>query len=68
MSLKAFHVVFITLAVALALWLGWWSLGQARDSGEPRWWVLAALCAGGAVALVLYESWFLRKTRGVSSW
>ena len=68
MSLKAFHVVFITLAVALALWLGWWSLGQARGTGEPRWWRLAALSAAGAVGLVAYETWFLRKTRGVSSW
>ena len=54
MSLKAFHVVFITLAVALVLWLGWWSLGQARGSGEGRWWLIAVLCALGAVGLVAY--------------
>ena len=68
MSLKAFHVVFITVAVALALWLGWWSVGQAQGSGEGRWWLLAALSAAAAVALVAYEVWFLRKTRGLSSW
>ena len=68
MSLKAFHVVFITLAVALVLWLGWWSVGEARDTGRMSWWGLAALCAAGAVGLVAYEAWFLRKTRGLSPW
>jgi hypothetical protein len=68
MSLKAFHVVFITLAIALVLWLGWWSVGQARGTGELGWWGLAGLCAAGAVGLVAYEVWFLRKTRGVSAW
>jgi hypothetical protein len=68
MSLKAFHLVFITLAIALVLWLGWWAVGEARLTGEGGWWGLAALCLVAAVGLVVYEAWFLRKTRGVSPW
>lgn len=68
MSLKAFHLVFITLAVALVLWLGWWSVGEARASGEGGWWALAGICLLAAVGLVAYEVWFLRKTRQVSPW
>jgi hypothetical protein len=68
MSLKAFHLLFITLAIALLIWLGWWAIGEARGTGVAGWWGLAALCLLAVVALVLYEVWFLRKTRGVSPW
>lgn len=61
MSLKAFHVIFITAAVLLAGWLGWWALGQRQQ-------LLAAGAFAAAVGLVVYAVWFLRKTRKVSSW
>jgi hypothetical protein len=68
MSLKAFHLVFITLAIALSLWLGWWALGEARGGNGGSWWLLAAGCLLAACGLVGYEVWFLRKTREVSPW
>lgn len=68
MSLKAFHLLFITLATALTLWLGWWAVGEARSTGATGWWLLAAGCLAAALALVIYEVWFLRKTREVSPW
>jgi hypothetical protein len=68
MSLKAFHLLFITLAIALLLWLGWWAVGEAQSTGVTGWWGLVALCVVAVVALVLYEIWFLRKTRHVSPW
>lgn len=73
MSLKAFHVIFIGAAVLLAIWLGAWSLGQRQATllaGQPAgsWLLLACGSFVAAVALVIYEAWFLRKTRGVSPW
>jgi hypothetical protein len=68
MSLKAFHLVFITLAIALVLWLGWWALGAARAGAGGGWWLLAGGCLLSAGGLVAYEVWFLRKTREVSPW
>ena len=59
MSLKAFHVIFISAAVLLAVWLGVWAVGQQRH-------LLALGSFAAAVALVGYEAWFLRKTRQVS--
>ena len=55
MSLRAFHVLFITASVLLALGLGWWCL-PAHPLG-------AGVALVVAVALVAYETWFLRKTR-----
>jgi len=57
MSLRAFHVLFISASVLLALGLAWWCL-PARPAG-------AAAAAAVAVALVVYETWFLRKTRSL---
>ena len=59
MSLKAFHIVFVSLATLLALWLAAWAAGN----GAPA---LAAGAAVAAVGLVVYGIWFLKKMKGVS--
>ena len=68
MSLKAFHVIFISAAILLAVWLGVWSWGQRQATGSAGWLGLTAGAFAAAVGLVVYEAWFLRKTRKVSSW
>ena len=55
MSLAAFHVVFISASILLALGLAWWCL-PAQPVG-------AAAAVVFAFALVAYETWFLRKMR-----
>jgi hypothetical protein len=68
MSLKAFHLVFITLAGALAFGCGAWGLVNYFSAGG-QWSDLAfglgAVAAG--VGLVLYERYFLRKLKHVSN-
>lgn len=66
MSLKAFHIVFVTVCVILALGFGGWAIQQWTQRHE-----LASLIAGigsllGAAAMVVYGRWFLRKLQGVS--
>ena len=68
MSLKAFHVIFITAAVLLAVWLGLWSVDQRQATGVGGWLALAVGSFVVAAGLVAYEVWFLRKTRQVSPW
>ena len=55
MSLRAFHVLFISASVLMLLWLGRWCL--------PAHVVGACASFAVAAALVVYEIWFLRKTR-----
>jgi thiol:disulfide interchange protein len=63
MSLRAFHLLFISLSVLLAAFFAAWSLGQYRAE-ERLVYVMAAMgsfaCAGG---LVWYGMSFQRKTR-----
>lgn len=58
MSLRAFHVLFISASVLLALGLGAWCLPDHPGA--------AAASLVVALALVAYETWFLRKTRSMS--
>jgi hypothetical protein len=58
MSLRAFHVLFISASVVLAVCLGAWCL-----PAHPAW---AATAFVAGFALVTYETWFLRKTRRLS--
>jgi hypothetical protein len=63
MNLRVIHAVLIVLSAALAALFGVWCLTQyGRDGGAAS--LLAALTAFIASAgLVVYDSWFLRKTR-----
>jgi len=67
MSLKAFHLVFITAAIVLAFGCGvWWVKEFASPEGRVMdlGFGLGAVVAG--VALIAYELYFLKKLRKVS--
>lgn len=65
MSLKNFHVLFISLCVLLALFCAVWAFGVYRSDGSPAW---AAASVGTLLigaALVQYERTFLRRCRAL---
>jgi hypothetical protein len=67
MSLKAFHLVFITAAIALALLCGVWAFQDyaGADGGKADLWSgVAALAV--SVGLLCYERYFLKRTKNVS--
>ena len=64
MSLKAFHLVFITAATALAFGCGVWALKNyfsAAGRGSDLVFGLGSFAAG--VGLILYERYFLKKLK-----
>ena len=63
MNLRWFHALLILLSAALAALFGIWCLARyGRQDGMGT--LLAALGAFAmSVGLVVYDSWFLRKTR-----
>jgi hypothetical protein len=66
MSLKAFHLIFITAASLLAFGFGWWMLRAYADSGmkADQIYGVSSLCVG--VALLVYEVIFIKKLKNVS--
>jgi hypothetical protein len=65
MSLKSFHVLFITASVLLALALAAWCFGMGDPSGAPRTTAGGAAAVVGGLVLAGYEAWFVRKARGL---
>jgi len=65
MNLRVVHAVLIFLSAALAVLFGVWCLAQyGHEGGIAR--LLAAVAAFAvSLGLLLYDSWFLRKTRSL---
>lgn len=66
MSLKAFHLIFITAASLLAFGLGWWMLRAYADSGMKADQAYGVTSIIIGVALVVYEIIFIKKLKNVS--
>jgi hypothetical protein len=59
MSLKAFHVLFITISILLCAGCAVWSF--ANEAMPAFGWSSAVL----AIGLVIYEIYFLRKAKRI---
>lgn len=66
MSLKAFHVLFITASVTLAFWFGWYELDSYTTTKAPMdVWLGIGSCITGFV-LIAYGIYFLKKLKNIS--
>ena len=63
MNLRWVHAVLILLSAALAVLFGVWCLGQYGRGGGITSLVAASAAFAVSLGLVVYDSWFLRKTR-----
>ena len=63
MNLRTVHALLILLSAALAVLFGVWCLRQyGRQDGVASL-VAAVVAFAVSIGLVVYDSWFLRKTR-----
>jgi hypothetical protein len=63
MSLKAFHVLFVTISVLITLGFGIWSLQQYGATGSSGSLALGIASFVVSVALVVYGVAFLKKLK-----
>jgi hypothetical protein len=63
MSLKAFHVFFITMAVVLCMVFGAWCINSDYTHGRAGYTITGYASFGLGVLLVLYEIVFLKKLK-----
>lgn len=63
MSLKFFHILFITVSTLMCLFVGLWALDAWRGDGSAGWLALAAGAFAGGGGLVVYGSRFMQKFR-----
>jgi hypothetical protein len=64
MSLKTFHLVFITASIILAFGCGvWWTMSFFKGESGLASLVAGVLAVAGGVALIFYERYVLRKLK-----
>ena len=65
MSLKAFHIVFISVSTVLSAVFALWCFREFARSQQPVAFVGGALGALGVAGLLVYGVRFVRRARGV---
>jgi hypothetical protein len=65
MSLKAFHLLFISLSIVLSVAFGMWAITTYRADGAMFSLVAAVAGFAGAAGLGVYEAAFVRKCRRI---
>lgn len=65
-SLKAFHVFFVSVSILLFTWLGWGRATVYGDTGEVVVLLQSVASFGFAALLVVYGRYVLRKLQGIS--
>ena len=63
MSLKGFHIVFISFSTLLALGIGAWCIWVNLVEGAPVYLAGAVGSFACALVLVVYGVWFYRKMK-----
>lgn len=67
MSLKAFHVLFVTISTLLAVWFTVWAFGRYGADGGALDLAFGICGAALVVGLPIYGVWFLQKMKDVRS-
>jgi hypothetical protein len=63
MSLKNFHILFITISVILTVYFGSWAFSIYRATPAMTYLALGVASVMTGAALVVYEMAFVRKCR-----
>ncbi|HTM26599.1 MAG TPA: hypothetical protein VL225_15485 [Vicinamibacterales bacterium] len=63
MSLRWVHAMLIVLSAALAVLFGIWCVVQYGRGNGGGYVAAAVVALAVSLGLVIYDSWFLRKTR-----
>lgn len=67
MSLKAFHLVFVSASTLMALGVGGWGLWRYFSPGGALWQLLLAIASLVlAAGMVWYGKYFLKKLKEIS--
>ena len=65
MSLKAFHLVFVTASILLGLGVGGWGIIEYRANGGLEALVLGIIFLGTGIGLIFYGKRMLNKTKHI---
>lgn len=64
-SLKTFHIIFVTASTILTIGFGIWAIRDYRSNGDTTSLVVGVGSLIGSVGLVWYGRWFITKLKGI---
>lgn len=67
MTLRLFHIVFISLCALLALWAGAWSSQTFADGGSSAYLAGAFIGFAAGIALPIYGVYFFKKSKHLTA-
>ena len=67
MSLRAFHIFFISLSILLSIGVGSWGISNYLGDGSTGSLALGVLFCVTALALIVYGRGFLRKMKEIEA-
>lgn len=65
MSLKTFHIIFVTISTLFAFLFGGWMMKSYEASKQTADLVLGLCSFAGGVALLVYGRYFLKKLKRI---
>lgn len=66
MSLKAFHVFFVTISILMCISLGVWGVRAAGSDETALPMAMGVAGFAGALILIVYGAWMLKKLKRFS--
>ncbi len=66
MSLKAFHIVFVTVSTLLAFGFGLWGINQYQQQMEPSYLIMGGGSLLAGATLIVYGRYVLKKLKRIS--
>ncbi len=60
MDLKWFHLLFISVSIVLVIGVGAWAVRASQ-------WGIGVTALAAGIALIVYERYFVRKTRNIDT-
>ena len=61
MSLKGFHIVFISFSITLSILFGWWAINNYLQNSNSSFLVTSICAFIVALGLGIYEYFFIKK-------
>jgi hypothetical protein len=66
MSLKAFHIIFVSASIAVSVFLGIWAFMSYRVTGARADLIYVVASTLAVIALLWYGRYFLKKLKHIS--
>lgn len=66
MSLKSFHIIFVSVSILLTLGFGLWAVRDYQTAGDRTSLYMGIASFLVMVVLAVYGVWFLKKLKGFS--